>query len=229
MTTTRRITAYTVVSIIVNFFMLGAAAISFTHIITASAKLGLVNWQAYTVPFFIDGLAILGMIGRTHSIAARTDDPAATKRFGFRLQLGAGALSLAANVFAGHNLGEKLFGILVVAGFVVTEKYSEKLVTRTAQTAPQITAVDVQAAADAAVAATLAQAAIDTQTAIAAAVTDALAADAADRRKAEQAAKRRDRAAAKRIQQIAPVSPATVDEIDSSLTAPICAYEPAYL
>lgn len=235
-TTRRRFSLYTIVSLIVNGFMLGAAALSFSHIVTTSTRLGIMSWQAYLVPFFIDGLAVLGMIGRSEAmaraLAARGCTPeqiADIKRFGFRLQLVAGLLSLAANWYAGHTLGEKLFGILVVTGFVITEKYSEKLRSVGAAVKAAITPADVEAAVDAAIAQTLAQAAIATQAAIDTAVTEALAADAANRAKAERAAKRRERAAAKRVELAAPVSPATVAEIDSSLIAPISTYEPAYL
>jgi hypothetical protein len=206
-TKTRRITAYTVVALIVKLYLIGALMISFSHIVHASAMLGLTGWQAWTVPAFIDGFAILGMIGRTDGVASRTEDPAAVRRFGFHLQLVAGSLSLAANVFAGATVGERAFGALVVTGFVVAEKYAEKL-----------RASKVGADAEAAV-----------QARVAAAVTEALAADAAGRRKAEQAQARRDRAAAKRVGLAAQLSPATVNEIESAYPAAASAYEPAYL
>jgi hypothetical protein len=40
---------------------------------------------------------------------------------------GAGLLSLTCNVTAGDNLGQQLYGVLVVAGFVTTEWYASKL------------------------------------------------------------------------------------------------------
>lgn len=112
---------YLVVTAIVRLYMLGALAISFSHIITAAHLLQLTGWQAYTTPAFVDGFAVLGMIGRSQRFAP------ATRRSGFRLQLAAGALSFAANVFAGHTVGERAYGALVVAGFVVSEWYGAKL------------------------------------------------------------------------------------------------------
>lgn len=108
------------VAAIVRMFMLGTAGVSFSHIIATSHALGL-SWEAWTVPFLVDGLAVLGMIGRSHRFAA------ATQRAGLRLMAGAGLLSLACNVYAGHNLGQRLYGVLIVAGFVVSEWYACKL------------------------------------------------------------------------------------------------------
>lgn len=112
---------YALVATIVRIYMVGALVISFNHVITASGMLGLTGWQAWTVPFFIDGFAILGMIGRSARFAPET------QAIGFRLQIGAGLLSLAANVYAGHTIGERLYGVLIVAGFVTAEWYSHKL------------------------------------------------------------------------------------------------------
>jgi hypothetical protein len=128
---------YTLVTAIVRLYMLGALAISFSHIITAASLLQLHGWQAYTTPFFIDGFAVLGMIGRSHRFET------STRRSGFRLQMAAGALSFACNIFAGHTIGERLYGALVVVGFVAAEWYGAKL----APAAPaQPTDVEVLAA-----------------------------------------------------------------------------------
>jgi hypothetical protein len=112
---------YLIVTAIVRLYMLGALAISFSHIEHASTSLGLTGWPVLTVPFFIDGFAVLGMIGRSSRFAE------ATRRTGFRLQLAAGALSFAANIYAGQNTGERIYGALVVAGFVTAEWYGAKL------------------------------------------------------------------------------------------------------
>jgi len=111
---------YVTTVVIVYAFMLGAAAISFSHIVDVSHTLGL-SWEAWTVPFFVDGIAVLGKIGRSHKFAATT------QRAGLVLMTGAGMLSLACNVMAGDNLGQQLYGVLVVAGFVTTEWYASKL------------------------------------------------------------------------------------------------------
>jgi hypothetical protein len=113
--------AYLTVAGIVRLYMLGALTISSGHIITATGLLGLHGWQATTVPFAVDGFAVLGMIGRS----ARFAD--STQRTGLRLQAVAGLLSLACNVYAGRTLGERLYGALIVTAFVVAEWYAGKL------------------------------------------------------------------------------------------------------
>jgi signal transduction histidine kinase len=112
---------YIITKTIVTLFMIGAAAISFTHIIEASEGLGVTSWQAWTVPFLVDGVAVLGLIGRSAKFAE------STRRTGLLLTLAAGSLSLTCNILAGHNLGERLYGALVVAVFVGTEAYAAKM------------------------------------------------------------------------------------------------------
>jgi signal transduction histidine kinase len=73
------------------------------------------------VPGFIDGLAMLGLLGRSARFAP------STQRAGLALMTGMGSLSLACNVYAGHNLGQRLYGVLVVTVFVVAEWYAMKL------------------------------------------------------------------------------------------------------
>jgi hypothetical protein len=111
---------YCTTVVIVYMFMLGAATISFTHIVDISQTLGL-GWEAYTVPFFIDGLAVLGKIGRSKRFAA------STRRAGLKVMASAGIVSLAANIAAGNNVGQQIYGALVVAGFIAAEWYSAKL------------------------------------------------------------------------------------------------------
>lgn len=137
LSTAPRTATYWIVAIIVRLFMVGAATISFMHIVHTSTALGL-TWEAWTVPFLIDGLAVLGMIGRSARFAGKT------QRAGLRLMVGAGALSLACNVYAGENLGQRLYGVLIVAGFVTAEWYASKLTPATVTAAPTIDA-DLQA------------------------------------------------------------------------------------
>jgi hypothetical protein len=139
MTTTARNWTYILTTAVVHMFMLGAAAVSFTHIIETSTMLGL-GWESWTVPFLVDGIAVLGLVGRSHRFAE------STRRAGLWLTLGAGTLSLTCNVYAGHNLGQRLYGVLVVAGFIATETYAAKL--RPAPAAPaQPTAEELATAA----------------------------------------------------------------------------------
>lgn len=109
---------FLVVWLIVRAFLLGAAYLSYGHIVFTSHKLGVGAETAWMVPFFIDGIAILGLIGRTGALGDKA------KRFAPVLILPAGALSLAANVYAGESLGDKAFGALLVAGFVLVEWYT---------------------------------------------------------------------------------------------------------
>jgi len=106
--------------IVVYLFIVGTAAVSFSHIVDVSRTLGL-GWEAWTVPFLVDGIAVLGKVGRSDKFAA------STQRAGLALMAGAGVLSLTCNVMAGDNLGQQLYGVLVVAGFVTTEWYAGKL------------------------------------------------------------------------------------------------------
>lgn len=112
---------YAIVVLIVHSVMALALYVSFGHIIAASASLGLFGFQAYTAPLFIDGFMILGRIGRSHKFAPET------RKVGKWIQIGATLVSLSANVYAGHTAGERIYGALVVAGFILAELYAEKL------------------------------------------------------------------------------------------------------
>lgn len=168
---------YVVVKVVVLMFMGGAAAISFGHIVDVSATLGL-TWEAYTVPFFIDGLAILGLVGRTDKFDRQT------KRAGMVLVAFAGSLSLAANVTAGDNLGQQCYGALVVCGFALAEWFAGRM-----KAAPAPVPVVDEA-------------------------TRAKRSEAARKAAATRRANARKR---RRVSATAPVSPATVAEIDSAM------------
>lgn len=111
---------YWLVKTIIVAFMLGAAGVSFLHIVHTAEMLGL-GIEKWTVPFIIDGLAVLGLVGRSGKFAE------ATQRAGLKLMAGAGALSLAANVAAGANAGQRIYGALIVAAFITAEWYGGKL------------------------------------------------------------------------------------------------------
>jgi hypothetical protein len=115
-----KITKFAVVKSLVLLQLTGAAALSFQDIV----HLGLVNgleWRAYVAPFLIDGFAVLGALGRSHEFAE------ATRKFGFRLMVAAGLVSLVANVASGANAWQRGFGVLVVAGAVMAEMYAGKM------------------------------------------------------------------------------------------------------
>jgi len=115
---------------IVHVFLVGAAAVSFTHIVDVSERLGVHDWQAFTVPFLIDGIAILGKIGRSRKFAEKT------RRAGLVLMGLGGIVSLAANIEAGANIGQKAYGALLVGGFVLAEWYAGKLEAAPVPVAP---------------------------------------------------------------------------------------------
>lgn len=117
-TLVRSNSTYVLVWMIVRLFLVGAAWISYGHIVTTSQELHVTGSQPFVAPLFIDGIAILGLIGRTGKLGDKA------KRFAPALILPAGTLSLAANVFAGKTLGDKIFGALVVAGFMLVEWYT---------------------------------------------------------------------------------------------------------
>jgi len=121
MTRTARNWTYLTALTIVRAFMLAAAVASFTHIVHTAHMLGLSGWQALSTPFMIDGFAALGMLGRSHRFAE------STRRVGMRFAIAAGTLSLAANIYAGTNAGERIYGGLVVAAFIAAEQYADRM------------------------------------------------------------------------------------------------------
>lgn len=116
----RKPSPVTVARIIVSGFAIGAAAISFLHIVHVGYTYGL-GLQAWAAPFFIDGFAVLGKLGRSRAFAPKT------RKAGLWIMTVAGLLSLAANILAGETSGQRVFGALVVAGFVTAEWYASKL------------------------------------------------------------------------------------------------------
>lgn len=207
-TKTPRNWTYGIVCTIVRAYMLGALAISFNHIITAAHLLDLTGWQAYTVPFAIDGFAVLGMIGRSRRFST------ATQRTGLKLQCAAGALSLTCNIYAGHSIGQRIYGALIVTAFIVAETYGAKLAPAPAP-APEVDeqATKRSAAAKQAAATRAANKATAAEQAQAQA-----AADRRERRRIAAAAKRAENDADKALQDLAagktpgnaPTSPAPV-------------------
>jgi hypothetical protein len=115
-----KLNAYTVTKTLVYLQAIGAGVISFSHIVEVGQRYGL-GWQSYVAPFLIDGFAILGTIGRGRAFSD------ATRRAGLKLMICAGLVSLACNVLAGVNVGQRAFGVLVVAGYIVAEWYASKM------------------------------------------------------------------------------------------------------
>jgi uncharacterized protein DUF2637 len=117
------------IAVIVRLYLVAALAASFSHIITSAHKLGLDGWEAWSAPFIIDGIAIMGMVMRGNEFSART------RKIGFRVQLGMGLASLAANVYAADSIGGIIFGVAVVAVFVLAEWLSDNMESAQAEQA----------------------------------------------------------------------------------------------
>lgn len=110
--------------ILVYGFMAGAARFSYHHIESLFLWLGCSAEEAHWAPIFIDGFAFLGWLGRRRRFVEET------RKTGLRLMYGAGAVSLVCNVAAGHTWGSRLFGVVVVTGFMVAERYADRLSPR---------------------------------------------------------------------------------------------------
>lgn len=121
MTRTPRNWTHITATVIVLAFALGALAISFTHVIELAHRYGVTGWQAAAAPFFVDGFMLLGRLG----MSRRFDS--ATNRIGRRMMTAGALLSLAANIGVGVTVGQRVFGALVVIGFLVSEWYAGKL------------------------------------------------------------------------------------------------------
>jgi len=103
------------VKAIVKGYFAGALTGSFIHIVTSAEKMGGHGVEAYATPFMIDGLAVIGMIMRSEDFSKRTN------KIGFIVQCVTGSMSLAMNVYAAKSLFGVLFGIAVVACFILAE------------------------------------------------------------------------------------------------------------
>jgi hypothetical protein len=109
-----------VIGFVVWGLLLLAAVVSATHIVETAHKLGLHDWQAFTAPALIDIVAVVG------KLSMATCFTPTFRRSGFRLLMAGGVLSLACNVYAGDNLGERAFGVLVVGAFMLLEHHATK-------------------------------------------------------------------------------------------------------
>ena len=139
MSRTPRNWPYIVTVWIVWALMLGALGISASHIIESAQKLGLAGWESYTTPALVDAIAIVGKLGRLDRFTEET------RRSSLKLLVFGGCLSLAANIYAGENIGERAYGALLVVAFLLLENHATKL---RAKVAPVVlTAVDVSAIA----------------------------------------------------------------------------------
>lgn len=97
-------------------------ALSVTHIYDLfHSTLGAGVVTAAAVPMFVDGLQLMGRLARSHQFAE------STRRIGFWVQMIGATISLAANVIAGHALGDKIAGAIFVIGYIGMEVFADKL------------------------------------------------------------------------------------------------------
>lgn len=110
---------YRIAAIIVNGYLLGAAAGSFINIVELAGDIGVHGWHKWTAPLLVDGFVAMGKLLRSRALNE------AAHRFGTWLMAIGGILSLTANIVHGHTLGERIFGGLLVAGYLLMERAAE--------------------------------------------------------------------------------------------------------
>lgn len=131
---------YLLTLLIVRAYFLGGLYYSFADIQHAFGLLGLTGDRQAVSPLLLDGFAVLGMIARSKYFAE------STRRIGLRTQIVASLLSLSANIYAGHNAGERVFGALIVGGYVFSEWFGDHMKPAEADAVQPATAVEVSAA-----------------------------------------------------------------------------------
>lgn len=129
---------------IATAYFLLAIVVSFLHLVHAGIKGGL-TWEAYLIPFMVDGIAIMGKVMRGAEFSKHA------RRIGFRTQIIAGLLSLAGNVYAAYNVAGMVMGAAVVALFVFAEWLTDQIDSAEAEAAREAEAA-IAAAKAAAVA-----------------------------------------------------------------------------
>lgn len=157
--------------------------------------------SALFVPAFIDGAQLIGRLIQGDSFTAKTN------KVGRWLQGIGAALSLAANLIAGHTIGDKISGAIFVIGYIAFEMIAHAIRPVTEDAA--VIAV-TQAAAKSATRSAAAQKAAATRKANAAAKAQAEA-DRKERARLNRAAKQAEQDAFAKATIPAPVSPAPFD------------------
>lgn len=113
-----------VARVIVIGFAAAALSISFSHIIELALLTGVVGWQAYASPLFVDGIMLLGRLGMSPKLDASTN------RIGRAMLIGGGLLSLTANIAVGQSHGQRVLGAMVVGAFLLAEWYAGRIMPR---------------------------------------------------------------------------------------------------
>lgn len=122
MNSSKRNWTYGIACTLVYGFLAAAAVGSFNNIVGLAHDLGVSPGHAWTTPFLVDGIALMGKLLRSRHLAKTAH------RAGLRLMIFGGVLSLTANVLHGHTLGDQIWGALLVVGFIVVERASDHLV-----------------------------------------------------------------------------------------------------
>lgn len=102
-------------TVIVYGYLLSTLALSVSNIVGFAGQLGASDLLSYAAPMFVDGLFLMGKLLSNPRLGAECN------RYGFKLMLVGGALSLTANVAHGHTAGDRIIGALLVLGFVLVE------------------------------------------------------------------------------------------------------------
>lgn len=181
--------------------MVLAAGISASHIIAAWEMIGLPAPYSYTTPLFIDLIAVAGKL----SMLPRFDRYPAFQRSGRKMLMAMGGLSLAANIGAGSTWGERGYGLLIVGAFLFLENHLTKAAGRVREI-PVVETVDPTVAERRKAAAAKA-AATRRANAEKAAQDEAEAIVAAEAKRIARNTAARQRAAAKKLAELAPSSP----------------------
>ena len=120
-TETRNYTYLTVKSVAYGMFGTGLA-LSVTHTYDLfHHTLGAATVTSAAVPVFIDGVQLIGRLARSPKCDAQT------RRLGKWAQLTGATISLAANIIAGHAIGDKIAGAIFVLGYILMEAFAEKM------------------------------------------------------------------------------------------------------
>lgn len=104
-----------IIKAIVKVYFAGAVYFSFSHVMHAWMKAGLVGAEAVGATVAIDLMFIVAMILRSDDFSSRT------RKIGFRTMLVMGTLSLAGNIYAAHNLGGVIFGAMLPGYLLFSE------------------------------------------------------------------------------------------------------------
>lgn len=127
---------YTTVTI-TRLYFLAALGFSFGEIHHGFLRLGTAPGKAWFAPVCIDLFAVLGAIARSAAFKDRT------RSIGFRVQVVASTISLVANVGFGETLGDRIFGAMIVTGYVFSEWFADNMEKRTAADKPAPAVVEV--------------------------------------------------------------------------------------